>query len=234
MSKKEFEFTGERLVPENKNCAKDTTIYAEHIARYEFTKKFIGENDCVLDIACGVGYGSAYLSNNTKAKYVLGIDNDYQTIEYANISYKNDNCTFKQMDVSKLEIVDSSFDFIISFETIEHVQNYKKMISEIHRVLKNSATFVISTPNKEVSDGSNEFHLQEFTITELLQELNPYFSNFVIFAQRKWEVFGKMSTLLHLRYFVKMFRGKKYHDVVDVKEINPLNIQNFIVMCKKK
>ena len=53
------------------------------------------------------------------------------------------------------------FDVIVSFETIEHVDNGEKVFSEFNRVLKDNGLLIISTPNKNISiqnNINNPFH----------------------------------------------------------------------------
>ncbi len=52
-----IEFTGERFIPEKSSIK----LQDDHMERYRFATEFVG-NKRVLDIACGVGYGSVMLS----------------------------------------------------------------------------------------------------------------------------------------------------------------------------
>lgn len=73
--------------------------------------------------------------------------------------YDRKNCEIVTIDVCRLpkpdvigtaEIMpfrDSSFDFIIATEVIEHVRHPKLMLDELKRLLKSSAKLLISTPN---------------------------------------------------------------------------------------
>lgn len=48
-----------------------------------------------------------------------------------------------------LALEDSTFDVIISLEVIEHLENPRKMIRELKRLLKPRGLLIISTPNNE-------------------------------------------------------------------------------------
>lgn len=71
----ELEFTGERFVA---SCT--GAIAYEHIHRYAAAaKSCVGKH--VLDIACGEGYGAAYIARC--AAEVIGVDIDGRSIEHA-------------------------------------------------------------------------------------------------------------------------------------------------------
>ena len=65
-----LKFTGERIVPGADNCEKlfARKMYQEHIARYLFASQFVGGRD-VLDVGCGVGYGSHWLARQGAARH---------------------------------------------------------------------------------------------------------------------------------------------------------------------
>ena len=60
-----------------------------------------------------------------------------------------------------------SFDFVISFQVIEHIKNDKLFVKEIFRVLKDGGKFIVTTPNIEMTLTRNPWHIREYTITEL-------------------------------------------------------------------
>src|SRR5208283_4654960 len=77
----EPEFTGERFIP----AKTDPQLALEHYHRYLLASQFVNDKR-VLDIACGEGYGTAFLS--IMANHVLGVDVDTLTIERARQTYK--------------------------------------------------------------------------------------------------------------------------------------------------
>ena len=77
-------FTGERIIPEVAECGPNTKTFIEHKARYDFALRFVNSSMDVLDIACGVGYGSRILAS--AARNVVGCDIHDETIEYADFS----------------------------------------------------------------------------------------------------------------------------------------------------
>ncbi len=177
-SSKETEFTGERLIP---NAPGLKFLYQEHITRYIFASSFV-KNKIVLDAACGTGYGSSFLVEHD-ASEVIGIDNADDAILHCNENYSNPKLSFKKADCLNLPFEDSTFDTTVSFETIEHLENPNKFLTEIKRILKNDGVFIVSTPNIESYDEENPFHEHEFSLKDFESILHKNFKNVSIFFQ---------------------------------------------------
>jgi ubiquinone/menaquinone biosynthesis C-methylase UbiE len=179
VEKDKLEFTGERFTPE---CVRE--IWYEHYHRYAFAKRLVAGKD-VLDAACGEGYGSNMLVK--VAKSVTGLDIDSNTIKHAQNKYKSDNLTYIEGSCSALPFENSSFDVVISFETLEHLEHQQQMLAEFNRVLRNDGILIISTPDKKhYSDATgfvNEFHVKELYKNEFEQLLNSYWSQQVWYSQ---------------------------------------------------
>lgn len=173
--------TGERFLP----WMDDKVISYEHYHRYIFALPLVnGKN--VIDLACGEGYGSQMLAR--MAKSVVGIDIDKETIAHANKKYKSDNLTFIQGSILQIPFTEENkFDIVVCFEAIEHIENHKKMLSEVKRVLKKDGILIISTPDKRLySDHDNyinPYHKKELYYEEFRELLKLYFSHFKIFGQ---------------------------------------------------
>lgn len=142
---------------------------AIHINRYLLAKELI-KGKKVLDISCGEGYGS-YLLAEWGASEVLGVDISSEAIKKAKSNFNLDNVNFKIFDAQNLDkIKDNIFDLIVSFETIEHLDNPELFLKEIKRVGKKDAIFIISCPNDYFyypSDKeSNPYHKRKYTFEE--------------------------------------------------------------------
>lgn len=173
-------WTGERLETYIFN---ETAI--EHIHRYAIAGEFV-ENKQVLDIACGEGYGSNLLIE--KASAVTGVDIDPKTIERAQRKYNNSKLNFLTGDVRNIPCTDNIFDIVISFETLEHIEEHNEMMAEIKRVLKPDGLLIISTPDKyfhsDAKTIKSKFHVKELYKEEFGSLIKQFFSN-VIFLQQK-------------------------------------------------
>lgn len=161
-----------------------------HMSRYEFASKYIiGKK--VLDIACGVGYGSNYLANNG-AKLVVGGDISQDAIKYAKTHYYGNgksNLNFIRIDCETLPYFSNTFEVIVSFETLEHLRRPTEFLSECKRVLvENGGMFICSTPNKGAQffpprKPFNPTHVKEFTVKEFSDMMNGFFSDVSIYGQ---------------------------------------------------
>lgn len=151
-------FDGERFVPE---CQRE--ICYEHWHRYAFASQFAADLK-VLDAACGEGYG-AYLLAGSAAE-VVGVDLSEEAVAHAMARYSTaENLHFEVADVTQLNFPEKTFDLIVSFETLEHLEAQEQMLDEFRRVLKPNGKLVISTPDKAIYTDrmgtDNEFHVRE-------------------------------------------------------------------------
>ncbi|ARN56836.1 class I SAM-dependent methyltransferase [Sedimentisphaera salicampi] len=137
------------------------------LTRYMFAKKIVEKNDSILDCACGVGYGSFILAE--KVKIVLGVDLSEGSIEWANRFFKRDNNDFKQGDASVFKWPER-FDKIVSFETIEHLEDDKKLIKNFYNHLEDGGTLICSVPNQNIRPWSrdvNKYHFRHYTTEDI-------------------------------------------------------------------
>ena len=141
----------------------DNYVYQRSILAYLETEKLISGK--VLEIGTGSGYGISIVS--PKASTFVTID------KFADPKVKEENAhltnvEFVQMTIPPIAgIADNSFDFVISFQVIEHIQNDKEYVKEIHRVLKPGGKFIVTTPNKPMSLSRNPWHIREYKVAEL-------------------------------------------------------------------
>ncbi len=171
---------GERMVPA---FHRGQLVYGEHISRYESIQGLL-KDKIVLDIASGSGYGTYLLSD--KAKKVYGVDIETEALEYAKRNYAKENIEYILGSAENIPLPDSSIDVLVTFETIEHVKDYKTFMREIKRVLKKDGYAIISTPNDPEFPEGNHFHLHEFEEDELKELLTKTFNNVEMYYQYTW------------------------------------------------
>jgi len=175
-----MEFTGERFT-----TAVDGEIRHEHFHRYLFALQFC-EDKSVLDVASGEGYGSALLG--AVASEVIGVDKSADAVRHANTNYYDRNISFRVGRAENLPIADQSIDVVVSFETLEHLQEHDAFLSEIKRVLRPAGLLVISSPDRDVYSGEsqirNPHHEKELTRAEFQELLQRYFEHTKFLAQK--------------------------------------------------
>lgn len=174
------EFTGERFVP-----GAGGEIEVEHIHRYLFARSMVSDMD-VLDIACGEGYGSRILSGT--ARGVVGVDIDESTVDRASRVHGDDTVRFISGSCLSIPLEDDSVDAVVSYETIEHIEDHVGFLSEIQRVLRKDGLLIMSTPDTNAyvqsSPEENPYHLREMQRSEFRSFLKSGFEQVMFGSQR--------------------------------------------------
>ncbi|MGG0814138.1 rhamnan synthesis F family protein [Paenibacillus alvei] len=177
-----MELTGERFIPDEMVGQ----IEVEHMQRYHSIMHIV-EGKKILDAACGEGYGSALLAGASES--VVGIDISDESIKWASEKYQLDNLKYMKANITSLPFEDESFDVVVSFETIEHVDELSQhlFLKEVKRVLRKDGIFIVSTPDKEIYTDipkfENQFHVKEFYVEEFEEFLGKYFKNVDMYNQ---------------------------------------------------
>lgn len=180
------EFTGERLIPGQV----DVDLLNEHLARYTFAAR-LARGKRVLDAGCGSGYGSAELA--LAAQSVVGMDVADEAVEFARENYRLANLRFERGSCAALPHPDASFDLVVAFEVIEHIENWRDFLREARRVLAPNGQFIVSTPNKlyytesRGAQGENPFHVHEFEFEEFRSELKEVFPHVSLYLENHVE-----------------------------------------------
>lgn len=140
------EFTKEFFIEIDKSFFSNAREYLRRDSELPFNE-FIHFSDLgtkdVLEI--GVGNGSHAQLLASHAKTFAGID----LTDYAVQATKKRMSVFgltadiKRMDAEKLEFRDGSFDFVWSWGVIHHSANTKRILDEIHRILRPGGTAVL-------------------------------------------------------------------------------------------
>lgn len=152
-----------------------------HVFRYDLASKYIRPGDVVLDAACGLGYGSYLLSVLTKARFITGIDGSAGGIEYAKTNYlRSDILRFQEGYLPDClnAFPDHSVDCVISFETLEHVDNPELLLAEFYRVLTPGGRIICSVPNDwsdESGEDPNPFHFHVYDLPKFKNQLSRFF-----------------------------------------------------------
>ena len=147
----------------------DNFVFQRSLLAYKTAAKIIYGN--VLEIGTGSGYGIEEIA--PKAKEFWTLDKHYVSIDYN----KYNNTRFIKNKVPPLtNMPDKYFDFVICFQVIEHVEDSKFLLHEIHKVLKENGKLLISTPNKKMSLTRNPWHITEYNGNEFFRLLSQFFS----------------------------------------------------------
>ena len=138
----------------------------------------------MLDAGCGSGYGCALLAASGAAQ-VTGVDLA-QTVLEAVAPTMPAGVTLTPGDLGSLEMADDSFDVVVCFEVIEHMEDPFPVLDELIRVLAPGGLLLVSSPNRGVYQDGNPHHLHEFQPEELRGALIARMSNVALVRQSNY------------------------------------------------
>jgi len=159
----------ERFVPD---AMRGELVEAEHLARYWWSTGF-AKGRRVLDAGCGLGYGTNLLAA-AGAVEAVGVDIAEAVVEAA-AGRAAEGARFLSAGIHDLPFEDGSFDLIVCFEVIEHVDRAPQAIAELTRALSPDGVLAVSSPNPEVYVPGNPHHVHEFSAEELRTVLAGHF-----------------------------------------------------------
>lgn len=153
----------ERLVPDDVAPGEVTgqETLELHLARYEFAALHARPGR-LLDIACGVGYGTRLLSDKAvQVDSALGVDLANEAIEYARGRYANAKTRYEQGDALRFRD-ERGFETVVSLETIEHVPDPRALVRHLAGLVRPGGVLIASVPTTPSVD-FNAHHLHDFT-----------------------------------------------------------------------
>jgi len=174
--------TTERIIIEDYQSSENGyLIYLMHIATYKYCISLVSGKK-VLDYGCGSGYGTELISDH--CLQITGVDISPEAIAHAQSHFNGPNLSYLQIEraeIAPLPFTDSSFDVVLSFQVIEHVQDVSVYLREIERVLRPDGYVIIATPDRSSRLFSfqkpwNMWHLREYTQDQLKDTMESRFS----------------------------------------------------------
>lgn len=181
--------TAERLLPEAARQSKEAyLLYLRHLFVYDAARTWLPPESLVVEVGCGEGYGTQYLSQYVR--HITGLDVEKTIVDHASKKYGSERCVFRLYDGVTLPFEDQMFDAAVAFETIEHVQDDARFLAELARVVKDGGQCLLTTPNgrSRLQPGQkpwNRFHVREYTPAELHDRLSLVFSEI-----QMWGILG--------------------------------------------
>lgn len=163
--------------------------------RLQYAYEYIPKCHNLLDIGCDYGdFSKEYLK---KAKKVYAIDPNEKVIKIA--KQNNKEVIFKVAPAEKLPFPDSFFDVITMTDVFEHVQNEKKTIEEMYRVMKPGGALIFSVPHKGLFQFIDAFNMK-FYFPKLYKYFKGKKYNSNIYNETPWH---RHYSLKELKKFFK-------------------------------
>lgn len=208
--------------------------YKVDFKRFLFSLNLLSEHSFIkgkkiLDIGSGIGIMVSALQN--LGADIAGVDkfifpdekqNYYSIQEFDKLDtlWQKENIKIIKSDIvsDRLPFSDKMFDLVICDATIEHLpESPKKLFQEVHRVLKDSGAFLVTTPNlasllkrlrffllgrspqwdlKDFFESGSDFkgHRREFTVEEIIKILE--WSSFGIIERKTKNIFFDQKKIL--------------------------------------
>lgn len=146
----------------------DNYVFQRSLLAYREAAARVGGK--VLEIGTGSGYGVELISPSSEVFVTVDKHLPHIASEYPNVS-------FLRMKVPPLDFPPNTFDWVISFQVIEHIRDDFAFLAEVKRVLKPGGKFIVTTPNARMSLTRNPWHVREYTAGEFTNLMECHFDN---------------------------------------------------------
>lgn len=176
-------------------------LRAEGKVKQDWIDQRINANSQVLDVGCGAGFLTNFLS--LRGHSVTGLDSSIESLDVARTHDISQRVTYVAGDALRMPFDANSFDVVCAMDFLEHVENPGAVISEAARVLKPGGKFFFYTFNR-----------------------NPL-AWFVVIKGMEWFVKNTPPRLHVLRLFIKpkecrRFCGQFGLEVAEMAGIEPV------------
>ena len=150
----------------------DNPVHQRLLFPYIEAAKMVSGN--LLEIGVGTGRGVAVLAPSVS--HFTGVDKNEPLM--AKLSADYPNFKFIDMFLPPLKgLADNTYDYIVTFQVIEHIEDDNEFIKEAHRVLKSGGKLILTTVNRKYSLSRNPWHVREYLASELKNLILKHFSS---------------------------------------------------------
>jgi len=180
---------------------KITERYEEYYEKYrsqiidDMLNQYINSNTFLLDAGCGFG-----TRTNKYAPYVseyFGVDVSLEELKIANKRNTHKNASFINSDLEYLPFKSKTFDTIICFYVVEHLELPLSVFKEFNRVLIDNGVLLIITPNALSLFGLISKFFIPFSLQKKIEKRLGHTMSFPTFYRAN--TVSKLDNLLRLR-----------------------------------
>ena len=152
--------------------------------------------DSILDFGGGMGGNLKVLADHFQNKRFILIDYSQAALDFARttlLGEKDESGNrfeyYKSMD----QIPDNSIHLLMSFQTLEHISEYREYMDTLWKKTSPGGTMLISVPVKGIRDRQRQ-HVNKFTVSSMFKILTNY-GEFVHISPRSYSKrAGRLST----------------------------------------
>lgn len=143
------------------------------------------QNMTLLDIGCSNGVITDFLANSVKK--ATGIDVDAQAVFDAKQGHSKKNLEFIVASATKLPFAQNTHDIVICNQVYSYVDDPKKLMAEIYKVLKKDGVCI-------------------FTGDNLLRVVEPLYNIPLLRLLPKWAAILLLKTLGHKKIYIGSYK----------------------------
>jgi SAM-dependent methyltransferase len=151
--------------------------WQRHVAAYALCATLLPPGR-LLDLGCGVGHSFELLA----PRETIGVDIDPGVLRWQGRETV-------QADMRSLPFVDGYFASVLAVQSIEHVPDPERVLTEVARVLAPGGVAIFVTPNRLTFGRPGEiidpYHHREYDASELRALCEPHFAEVDL-----WGIFG--------------------------------------------
>jgi ubiquinone/menaquinone biosynthesis C-methylase UbiE len=196
-----------------------------HQPFWEYVSRYANTHDRILDVGGGEGSHSVKLQDMGFKMVCVDINPDYIKVS------QQKGVESHVMDATALDYADNSFDLVLLFEVLEHVENFEDILKEAKRVAKkyvlitvpNSGDFKDLEPYLTYDHFLAKDHVNFFSKDDIEDILSKYFEKFVV---EKGEPIVKvvgapkfLNYLLIGLHRLKLLRSNNFYRLYAVAEV---------------
>lgn len=154
-------------------------VRGDHKARYEFAAEQLVKMNptLVVDAACGIGYGAYILAKALPSAKIVAFDLDEEALAYGSKYYALPNIEFRKQDLGCERFSLEGADAVVSFETLEHLEDEDFFMESINQVLRDGGSLFCSSPNETVYPFDIEvvpYHVRHHTDDQMRELMSKH------------------------------------------------------------
>jgi SAM-dependent methyltransferase len=155
----------------------------------EIRKAGIPLQAAVLDVGTGTG-SNLRLLRDLGFRAIVGLDPSAEAAHYCNMKGLG---PVEQGDVRSIKFADASFDLVLATDVIEHVEDDRQALAQLHRVLRPGGTVLLTVPAFSSLWGLQDdvsHHFRRYRLAQLVQLAKAagflpqrwYYFNYLLFV----------------------------------------------------